>query len=244
MPALGRFAFAVAAFTACGAALAQTDIEAIDRGVLVPALRLSFDIAPRVEGPATPHTGHGIEIGFTGATGKDGQSIGPGEAPVIFGGRAFAGPVDLLHEFDFRYAEIAYRYRHFFGKGQFGIEALGGLGWAELDFTTSSPLGSAHDKLSTGGLVAAFGIVWKFLPATSLQSRVTLFGSGKVEGVTGAARLDVHVAHAVARNIALRGGLVGWGFDSIRAADDDTSSLNSRISAGFSGLSLGLDVAF
>jgi hypothetical protein len=53
------------------------------------------------------------------------------------------------------------------------------------------------------------------------------------------------VAHALARNIALRAGLVSWGIVSQRAGeDDDEDSLNSRIRAGLSGLSLGLDVAF
>lgn len=243
MPAVFRFALAACAALACGAALAQTEIEAIDRGVIVPSARLSFDISPRGERPAVPHTGHGIEIGITGASAEDKQSLAPGEV-VRIGDRTFtAGGGELKHEFDFRFAELAYRYRHFFGDGSFGIEALGGLGWAELDFTTSSPLQSANDKISSGGLVAAFGIIWKFLPSTSLQSRLTLFGSGETEGVTGAARLDVHVAHALGRNIALRGGLVAWGVGSARA-EDDSSSLNSQIRAGFSGLSLGLDVMF
>jgi hypothetical protein len=243
MPAVFRFALAACAALACGAAAAQTEIEAIDRGVFVPSLRLGFDISPRGERPAVPHSGHGIEIGITGASAEDSQSLAPGEV-VVIGNRAFtAAGGELKHEFDFRFAELAYRYRHFFGGGSFGIEALGGLGWAELDLTTSSALQSANDKISTGGLVAAFGILWKFTPNTSLQSRITLFGSGETEGVTGAARFDVHVAYALARNIALRGGLVAWGIGSARA-DEDDDSLNSQIRAGFSGLSIGLDVAF
>jgi hypothetical protein len=244
MLAIWRFAVSAAAALACGAALAQSDLEAFDRGVLVPSIRLGVDISPRGERPAAPHSGHGIELGFSGSSGEDTQTVGAGVAPVVFGGRTFFGPTELRHEFDFRFAEVAYRYRHFFGGGTFGIEALGGLGWAELDLTTSSPLATANDKLSNAGIVGAFGIIWKFLPDTSLQSRITLFGSGESEGVTGAGRLDVHIAHALTRNIGLRGGLVAWGFGSIRADDDDTSSFNSRIRAGFSGLSLGLDIAF
>ena len=245
MHSLWKLAILAAAALASGTSLAQTDIEAVDRGLLVPSARLSFDIAPRGERPSVPHTGHGIEIGISGAAGaEDRQGLGAGEA-VVFGGRVFpASGGELRHEFDFGFAELAYRYRHFFGSGAFGIEALGGLGWAELDLTTRSASQSANDKISSGGLIAAFGIIWKFLPSTSLQSRLTLFGSGEEEGVTGAARLDVHVAYALARNIALRGGLVAWGIGSVRADEDDSSSLNSRIRAGFSGLSLGLDVAF
>ena len=58
-----------------------------------------------------------------------------------------------------------------------------------------------------------------------------------------AARLDVNVAYAFARNVAVRGGLVSWGIGSSRVQTND-SSLNSRIQAGLSGLLLGLDVAF
>src|SRR5262245_37996877 len=243
MLAICRFAVSAAAALAGGAALAQTQIEAIDRGVIVPSLRLGFDISQRGDRPSLPHTGHGIEVGVTGASAEDSQSLAPGEL-VRIGGRAFtAASGELKHEFDFRFAELAYRYRHFFGSGAFGIEALGGLGWAELDFTTSSPLQTANDKVSNAGIVGAFGIIWKFLPNTSLQSRITLFGSGDTEGVTGAGHLDVHLAHALTRNIGLRGGLVAWGVSSIRS-DEFTSSTNSRIRAGFSGLSLGVDIAF
>jgi len=41
----------------------------------------------------------------------------------------------------------------------------------------------------------------------------------------------------------VRGGLVSWGIGSSRVQTND-SSLNSRIQAGLSGLSIGLDVAF
>ena len=241
-----RLLVALLAALACSSAFAQEDIEAIDRtSGIIPSLRLSFDIAgePSPQGPAVPHSGHGIEIGLSGGSGEDTQSFSG--APVVFGGRVFL-PGTLQHEFDFGFFEVAYRYRHFFGASRvFGIEAIGGLGVASLELTTSSGTTTAAQKIDNGGLVAGFGIVWKFLPSTSLQSRITLFGSGEREGVTGAARLDVHVAHALARNVALRAGLVSWGVVSQRAGeDDDDDSLNSRIRMGLSGLSLGLDVAF
>lgn len=86
--------------------------------------------------------------------------------------------------------------------------------------------------------------MWKFLPRTSLQSRLTLFGSGETEGVTGAARWDLFVAQALGRHAALRAGLTSWGVVSQREADEDSSTLNSRIRAGFSGFALGLDLMF
>lgn len=242
-----KLLLALLAALACGSALAQADIEAIDRGVVVPSLRLSFDIAGELapgQGPAVPHSGHGIELGLSGASGEDTQSFGLGNGPVVFGGRVF-NPGELHHEFDFRFFEVAYRFRHFFGESKtFGIEALGGLGFAEFELTTSSATQSASEKLSSGGLVGGFGIVWKFLPAASLQSRLSIFASGDQEGVTAAARVDVNVAYALARNIALRGGLVSWGLVSARAEANNSTSFDSRIRAGFSGLLLGLDVAF
>jgi hypothetical protein len=232
----------------CSSAAAQQDIEAIDRTSGVASLRLSFNIAgePGWKGPAVPHSGHGIEIGLSGGSGEGTQTLSVGEPVVVFGGRVFDTAGTLQHEFDFGFLEVAYRYRRFFGESKgFGIEAIGGLGIASLDLTTTSAATSASDKLENWGVVGGFGIVWKFLPATSLQSRLTLFGSGEREGVTGAARLDVHLAHALARNIALRAGLVSWGIVSQRAGEDDEDdSINSRIRAGLSGLSLGLDIAF
>jgi len=241
-----KLLFALLTVLACGNALAQTDIEAIERGTVTPSLRVSFDIAGELasgQGPAVPHSGHGIELGLSGASGKDDQSLGGGEF-VRFGNRTFtAASPTLQHDMDFRFFEVAYRYRRFFGSGVFGIEALGGLGFAELDLTTSSATQSANEKMSSGGLVGGLGIVWKFLPAASLQSRFTLFASGDEEGVTAAARLDVNIAWALARNVAVRGGLVSWGIGSSRSQTSDTS-VNSRIQAGLSGLLLGLDVAF
>ena len=221
------------------------EFEVEDTSTFVPSLRLGIDFGARGESPAVPHTGHGLEIGFSGASGDDTQFRGAGAPSLTFGGQTFVAPTTINHEFEFRFFEIAYRYRHFFGATQrFGIEALGGLGYAEMDLTMTSGLQRANDKLQSGGLVGGFGVIWKFLPQTSLQSRITIFGSGEQEGVTGAARFELSVAHALARNIALRAGLTSWGLVSQRDEDDDFSSPNSHLRAGFGGLSLGLDVAF
>jgi hypothetical protein len=217
-----RIATLLAALLAPGAALADhRDIKVTDRGVFIPSVRLGTDIHPRGESPAVPHTGHAFEFGATGASGDAGQGRSVGSPSLVFGGQTFAAPVELRHDFDFRFYEAAYRYRHFFGGGQFGIEALGGLGYAEYELTTSSAAQRASQKLSSGGLVGGFGIVWKFLPQTSLQSRLTLFGSGENEGVTGAARWDLFVAQAIARNVGLRLGLTSWSVVSTREDDDD-----------------------
>jgi hypothetical protein len=242
---MNKTAAILAAALVAGPALADhREIKVEDRSTFLPSGRLGFDIAPRVESPSVPHTGHGIEIGLTGGSGKDHQTRGAGAPTLTFAGQAFAAPSTLNHEFDFRFSEIAYRYRHFFGAGTFGIEALGGLGYAEYDLTITSAAQRANQKLSSGGLVGGFGIIWKFRPTTSLQSRITLFGSGDREGVTGAARWDAFVAQALGRHAAVRVGLTSWGLVSTRDDDDDFSSVNSLIRSGFSGLALGLDIAF
>lgn len=235
----------LAAVCACGSAFAQSDIEAVDRGIVIPSLRFSFDIAGEVgpQGPAVPHSGHAIELGLTGGSGKDSQSLGSSEF-VRFDSRNFNGPTTLEHEFDFHVFELAYRYRRFFGSGVFGIEALGGLGFAEVEFSTRSPTGSASEKISSGGIVGAFGVIWKFLPTAYLQPRLTIFASGEEEGVSAAARFDVQVAWAFARNVALRGGLTSWAFTSARGDARNATSPDSRVTAAASGVSIGLDVAF
>jgi len=235
-----RFFLMLVATTSASAA----DLEIEDRGNFVPSARLSFDIGSWGERPSLPHTGHGIEIGISGVSGEDRQSLRAGDTPVVFGNRTFFGATELKHEFDWRFVEIAYRYRRFFRGGTFGIEALGGLGFAELEITTTSPSARANEKLNDGGLVAGFGIIWQFADTVGLQSRLTIFGSGKEEGVTAAARFDVNIAWAFARNAALRAGLVGWGVGSSRSDADGGFSAKSPISAAFSGIGLGLDVMF
>jgi hypothetical protein len=239
MRALRFFLMLVAATSASAA-----DLEIEDRGNFIPSARLSFDIAPRgFEAPSKPKSGHGIEVGISGASGEDRQSLRAGDSPVVFGNRTFFGATELKHEFDWRFLEVAYRFRHFFNP-VFAIEALGGLGFAELEITTTSPSASANEKLSDGGLVGGFGILWQFQPNVGLQSRITVFGSGREEGVTAAARFDVNVAWAFARNAALRAGLVSWAVGSSRSDADGGFSGKSPIGAAFSGIGLGLDVMF
>jgi hypothetical protein len=235
----------IAAALIAAPALADHTHIVIEDGVFIPSLRGSFDIWPRGEEPSAPHTGHAVEIGLTGASGKDRQTRSAGDPPLTFGGQSFGAPATVSYEFDFGYFELLYRYRHFFGAARtFGIEGVAGLGSASMDITASTATQSAREELRSGGLVFGGGVIWKFLPGTSLQSRMTLFGSGEREGVTGAARFDVMVSHAFTRNIALRGGVTSWGLVSERDEDEDASSPNSHLRANFGGLALGLEVMF
>ncbi len=244
MRILTVLAAALAALLTGCAGISTSDIEAVDRGVFVPSGRVAIDISRHGDSPSHPHTGHAVEIGVTGGEGSDKQEIGAGSDPVVFGGRTFNAPVELKHDFEFRFAEVVYRYRHFFGKGSFGIEALGGLGYAQLDMTVASPLQTTSEKLSSGGLVGAFGVVWSFLPGTSLQSRLTLFASGQNEDVTSALRFDAYIVQAIGRHAAARAGIVSWAVRSNRDADEDFSSGKSPINVRFSGPALGFELMF
>ena len=236
----------VAALLAAPAFADHTEIRIERATAFTPSLRVGVEIAPREAAmPAVPNSGHGIEVGLYGTSSDKSQQRTAGAPPLSFGGQVFAAPVTLNHEFDFGFAEIAYRYRHFFSRDTtFGIEALAGLAIAEMDLTVSSPTQRATENLQSGGIVLGLGVVWQFAQRTSLQSRLMIFGSGEREGITAAARIELMVAHALTRNIALRGGLTAWGVESERDADHDFSSPNSHISAGFGGLALGLDIAF
>jgi hypothetical protein len=232
------------ALTGCAdLTIGTSDISATDRSVVIPSGRISIDLSQRGESPAAPHTGHAIELGASGASGDAEQQLAAGELPIVFGGRTFNAPVALRHDFDWRFYEVAYRYRHFFGGG-FGIEALGGLGFAELDFRVDSAGQSAREKMSNGGVLGGVGLLWKLRPSTSLQSRAVVFLSGQFEDVSTITRLEVYAAQALGRHAALRAGWSTWNVRSIREANDNLSSRNSPLRLRFSGPALGLDLAF
>jgi len=247
LPTIRLLAIALLAALAAGCVSDTTSgISITDRSVFIPSGRFAVDISPKGETPSHPHSSHGIELGLSGGSGDDTQGLASGALPVVFGGQTFSTtPVTLAHEFDFRFVELAYRYRKFFGSTQvFGIEALGGLAYADLDLTVASPGQRASESLQSGGIVGGFGVVWKFRPSTSLQSRIMFFGSGDDEGVTYASRLDVYVAQAIGRHAALRAGFAGWNVRSERDYYDVSPSLLSTIRVRFSGPALGLDLMF
>lgn len=238
---MGRL-IAVALLMLTGCTVATTDIAVRDNSVFLPSGRMSIDISPEVKSPSVPHTGHGLELGASGGRGSDQQELTTGDDPVVFGGRTFNAPVVLDHEFKFQFFEMAYRFRKFFGPSQkFGIEALAGLAHAELDLTVSSPALRAREEVSSGGIVGGFGLIWKFRPTTSLQSRLTVFASGDEGGVSNARRIELHVAQAIGSHASLRAGFADWNLDSDREYDDAT---RSPIRARFSGFALGLDLMF
>ena len=169
-------ALAACAFLAgCFNFSSTTDVNISDSGVFIPSGRVSIDISPKAIAPSDPHSGHGIELELTGASGSGNQTLGAGQQPVVLAGQTFSAPQQLKGDFDFKFGELAYRWRSFYGSGAVGIEALGGLGYVGLDLTLASPTQRASRNLDSVGLVGAFGLIWRIRPGTSLQ---TLFGWG------------------------------------------------------------------
>jgi len=247
MPVVLRLAavLAAAALAGCSTGPTTSELEVTDRTTVIPSVRVAVDIAGQ-EGPRSePHNSHAIELGLTGSRGSDKQQLATGDKPVVFGGQSFGAAQQLRSEFDFRFVELAYRYRKFFGSSQaFGIEGLAGLAYARLNLTVSGATQRASESLSDGGVVVGVGGIWRFRPSTSLQARIAAFGSGSTEGVTSASRLGVYVAQALGRNAAVRAGLASWGVRSQREADDDSTSLKSPIRVQFTGVALGFDMMF
>ena len=244
-----RFAavLAVLALAGCSTGPTTSELKVTDHATAIPSARVAVDIAG-AEGPRSePHNSHAVELGLSGTRGNHKQDLAMGDKPVVFGGQTFNGAQQLRNEFDFRLVELAYRYRRFFGSsGAFGVEGLGGVGYAHLGLTVSSTTTTqrATENLGNAGVVLGVGGIWRFRPTTSLQARLTAFSSGRNEGVTGASHLDLYVAQALGRNAAVRAGLASWGATSEREADDSKNSLKSPIHVRFQGVLLGLDVMF
>ena len=202
----------------------------------IPSARVSVSLTKPTAAPAFPQNGHAIEASYTGAKGNDKQELETGDDPVIFNGVTFPSPNNLRHEYRWKYGEVLYRWRKFFGGSQvFGMEAFGGVGHGILYLASTAPGRAASQKFNTTGLALGVGGIWKLRPATSVQLRLTVFG-GEKEGITGASRLDVHLVHVLASNVALRGGLTHWSVSVNRFQSD--------VRANFGGPAVALDINF
>lgn len=215
----------------------SSTIEASDSGVLVPTIRASIDI--RGQGaPSEARDGHAIEVGWSRGSGNDQQALAAGAPEVRFGGQTVTAPAQLRHEFDYRFLEVAYRFRHFFG-GNVGIEGLAGFAHANLDLAVSSGAQRATESIDSAGFTASFGVIGRLRPSTSVQGRATLFTSGSNSDVSDAQRFELSLVQSVWRHAALRAGYVFWRMDS----DREDSGI-SPIKVKFSGPTLGFDLAF
>jgi hypothetical protein len=214
-----------------------TTIEATDRSVTLPSVRIGWSFAKGTEAPSVPHTGHGLEIGATGGRGADSQSLVAGQRPVQFGSVTFTAPQTLQHEFDFAFYDVSYRWRKFPEGSPVGFEVLAGAGYAEIDFTVSSPTQRAVEKMSSTGATATVGLIWRMLPSTSFHARLSGYRSGTSNAVAQADRVELYVAQALGRNAVARAGYARW-----RAETDRIGS--SNVALEFHGPTLGVELQF
>jgi hypothetical protein len=224
-------------------ALNTTEIKANGASVL-PSLGVTIDVVGDSALPTATRSSHAVELGYIAGRGRHKQELEAGDRPIVFGGQTFSAPQDVRYTANIRFADLVYRHRRFFGESNFAIEGLAGIGWASLGLKAVGATQSAADNLSDAGLVVGVGGLWRFRPATSLQVRLTAFGSGSTEGVTGASRFEVYVVHALARSVNVRAGLGTLSAHSAREDDRDSNSTNSPIRASASGVLLGLDFVF
>lgn len=221
-----------------------SEIDAVDRSVLIPSVRVVADFGRGDVPPSSLHTSHALELGLSYARGSDTEQFDASQLRLNFGGQTFTPPQDLRYDFDLHFAELAYRYRHFFTGSRLGLEGVAGVGYADLGLTVSGATQRASERLRNGGLVLALGGLWGITSSTSLQTRATLFYSGSTEDVTGASRFEIHLAQAFGRNLTARAGYAAWNLRSDREGNSAFYSSNSPIRVRFSGPSLGLELVF
>lgn len=213
----------------------HTTIDADDHSAFVPSARISIPLSRQTEAPSEPQNGHALEIGYTRATGSSAQSLAAGQEPISFGARTFDAPRELRYEFEYRHAEVHYRFRRFLGTSpNLGIEALGGFVNSQLKLSASSPGLGASDKFSSGGVAGGIGAIWKLNPATSLQTRYSIFVASETRGN----RVELFGVQALAANASIRGGYTWW---YVRA---EPLSPGSDVAVRFRGPAVSLDVMF
>lgn len=247
-----RLAAALAALLLLGGCASHTtsEIDAVDRSVVVPSVRVAVDLrgggraTEEVPPPANAHTSHALELGLTYARGSATQHFDATQQPVTFGGQTFAPPQDLHYDFDLRFVELAYRYRHLFSGARLGLEGVVGAGYADLGLTVTGATQRAAERLRNGGLVLGLGGLWGITSSTSLHARGTLFYSGASDDVTNASRFEVYLAQALGRHVVVRAGYAAWNLRSERETDHLFFTRNSPLRVRFSGPAVGLELAF
>jgi len=242
---LSRLAALLATFALAGCvsnSTSQVDIH--DSNIVIPTLRVAVDFGERPGPPSHVHTSHALELGVSGARGNDDFRIEAGQAPIVFGGENFIAPQDMRAEFDFRFSELAYRFRYVSERRGLGVEALAGLAYAQLGLRLIGARQTAAERLDGGGVIVGLGTVLRLWPSGSLQLRGSAFGSTTSEGVSSVTRLDLQLAQALGRHAAIRAGYAGWDVRSRREDDDFSASNRSPIRVRFSGPTLGLELMF
>lgn len=231
-------ALLAAALAGCVSGPPPSSLEVSDSGVFMPAIRASIGEPAGERARSDPQPGSAIELGASRASGAGTQALVAGQQPARFGGREFSPPLDLAHDFEFRYFEASFRWRGFLNEA-FGLELLGGLGYAALDLAVSSATQRAAESIDALGGTAGLGIVLRLRPGTSVQARLTWFASGAQSDVSHARRFELALAQSLGRHAGVRAGYVTWKVDSEREFQD-----LSPLKLEFSGPALGLELMF
>lgn len=235
---------ALALLAPCAALANSTDDVEAGGGAVIPSIGVSIDLV----GNSAPqdHTtlSHALDMGFSYARARRRQDRDAGDQVVRVGGTDFLGTDgDIEWTSNIQLAHVGYRPRWWIANSNFALEGVIGVGWAGLGIKGTANGKGAAERLSNAGVVLGFGGLWRFAPATSLQVRYLGFGAGDDEGVSSAARFDVTVAHQLAKNLQVRGGIGVLAAYSGRE-DTDDSIVKSPIRASGGGLFLGVDFLF
>jgi hypothetical protein len=226
---------ALLAASVAGCGTGNTTIDVDDHAVFIPSARVAVPLSKQQLPPSEPQDGHAIEIGYTLGKGESSQSLAAGAAPVRFGGQTFTPPRDMQYEFDYRHAEVHYRWRKFLSASpNLGIELLGGAVNSQLKLSASAPGQGASDKFASGGISGGVGAIWKFRPTTNLQTRYSIFVAGETRGN----RAELFAVQALGGNASIRGGYTWW---YVRA---EPIGSGSDIAVRFRGPAVSLDLMF
>ena len=244
MKMLSRFVLAATllAVAACSSTTSNIDVQ--DNSAFIPTLRVAVDFNEASGPPSRLHTSHAVEVAVTGATGSDELNVSAGQRPVVFGGESFAAAQDLKAEFDFRFTEVAYRYRYLSQRRGIGFEALAGAAYARLGLRLRGATQVAAERLDGGGVVVGLGTMLRLWPSGSVHLRGSGFVSSTSEGVSSVGRYEVSLEQALGPHAALRAGYAGYDIRSRREDDDLSNSNRSPIRVRASGPTLGLLLMF
>jgi hypothetical protein len=241
-----RFAALLALLSLGGCA--TSDVAINDGSTFVPSARVAFDIATsRADPPARlsdPHSSHAIELNLVGAKGSDVQDLRASDDPVVIGGERFVGPQRVTNDFDFRLVDLRYRFRHVFERSRIGLEALAGVGYAQLAVTVTGTTQRASERLRNLGFAYGGGALWRMGGSTSLQARLNGFVNGASDNVSSVFGFDLHLVQALGGNAAVRAGWSSWSVRSERENDFTANENKSPILVRFSGPALGLELMF
>lgn len=244
MKMVSRLALAAAVLAIAGCRSTTSNVDIQDNSAFIPTVRIAVDFNERPGPPSHIHTSHAVELGVTGATGSDTMQVSAGQQPVVFGGETFATPQDLKAQFDFRFTEIAYRYRYVSQRRGIGFEALAGAAYARLGLRLTGATQVAAERLDGGGVVVGLGTMVRVWPSGSIQLRGSGFFSSTSEGVSNVGRYEISLEQALGRHAAIRAGYAGYDIRSQRENDGFSGSNRSPIRVRASGPTLGLMLMF